>query len=103
MAEKTLVLRSMWKSNSANFVLTAFSEDEMRRPTLETQYLMVCKQFVRALTPRKEDRPTMDVSSQQPQMTAGLDLGDKYSYLCLLDTQSGETLEEGSCVPPPRP
>jgi transposase len=95
MAEKTLVLRSMWKSNSANFVLTAFSEDEMRRPTLETQYLMVCKQFVRALTPRKEDRPTMDVSSQQPQMTAGLDLGDKYSYLCLLDTQSGETLEEG--------
>jgi transposase len=28
-------------------------------------------------------------------MTAGLDLGDKYSYLCLLDQHSGEVLEEG--------
>jgi len=28
-------------------------------------------------------------------MTAGLDLGDKYSYLCLIDTQSGEVIEEG--------
>ena len=28
-------------------------------------------------------------------ITAGLDLGDKYSYLCLLDTQSGEVIEEG--------
>ncbi len=28
-------------------------------------------------------------------MTAGLDLGDKYSYLCLLDTNSGEVIEEG--------
>jgi transposase len=37
----------------------------------------------------------MDVSSEQPQMTAGLDLGDKYSYLCLIDTQSGEIMEEG--------
>jgi len=26
----------------------------------------------------------MDGSSKQPPMTAGLDLGDKYSYLCLL-------------------
>ena len=37
----------------------------------------------------------MDVSSEQPRMTAGLDLGDKYSYLCLLDTDSGEVIEEG--------
>jgi hypothetical protein len=37
----------------------------------------------------------MDGSSEQPQMTAGVDLGDKYSYLCLLDTQSGEVIEEG--------
>src|SRR5215218_3727871 len=28
-------------------------------------------------------------------MTAGLDLGDRYSYLCLIDQQSGEILEEG--------
>jgi transposase len=28
-------------------------------------------------------------------MTAGLDLGDKYSYLCLIDSQSGEIIEEG--------
>jgi len=37
----------------------------------------------------------MDGSSNQPQMTAGLDLGDKYSYLCLIDTESGEVIEEG--------
>jgi transposase len=28
-------------------------------------------------------------------MTAGLDLGDKYAYLCLIDTQSGEVMDEG--------
>src|SRR5215213_7895849 len=37
----------------------------------------------------------MDVSRELPKMTAGLDLGDKYSYLCLIDTQSGEIMEEG--------
>ena len=37
----------------------------------------------------------MDGSKGQPKMTAGLDLGDKYSYLCLIDTQSGEVIEEG--------
>jgi hypothetical protein len=37
----------------------------------------------------------MDGSKVQPQVTAGLDLGDKYSYLCLIDTQSGEVVEEG--------
>jgi transposase len=36
----------------------------------------------------------MDGSKEQPQITAGLDLGDKYSYLCLIDTQSGEVIEE---------
>jgi transposase len=28
-------------------------------------------------------------------VTAGLDLGDKYSYLCLLDTDGGKMIEEG--------
>ena len=37
----------------------------------------------------------MDGSKDQPQMTAGLDLGDKYSYLCLIDQESGEVMEEG--------
>ena len=36
-----------------------------------------------------------DGSKDQPQLTAGLDLGDKYSYLCLIDTVSGEIMEEG--------
>jgi transposase len=36
-----------------------------------------------------------DGSKERPNMTAGLDLGDKYSYLCLLDTESGEVMEEG--------
>ena len=37
----------------------------------------------------------MDSSKQQPMTTAGLDLGDKYSHLCLIDSQSGEVMEEG--------
>jgi transposase len=37
----------------------------------------------------------MDGSKDQPKMTAGLDLGDNYSYLCLIDQQSGEVIEEG--------
>ncbi len=46
----------------------------------------------------------MDGSSEQQKMTAGLDLGDKYSYLCLIDTLSGEVMEEGvGCAPPQRP
>jgi transposase len=36
-----------------------------------------------------------DGNKEQPQMTAGLDLGDKYSHLCLIDTESGEIMEEG--------
>jgi transposase len=36
-----------------------------------------------------------DASKDQPKVTAGLDLGEKYSYLCLLDTENGEVLEEG--------
>jgi transposase len=37
----------------------------------------------------------MDGSKDRPQTTAGLDLGDRYSYLCLLDTDGGEVVEEG--------
>jgi transposase len=36
-----------------------------------------------------------DGSSEQPRFTAGLDLGDKYSYLCLIDQHSGQVIEEG--------
>src|SRR5215218_408281 len=37
----------------------------------------------------------MDSSKQRPRMTAGLDIGDRYSYLCLIDTENGEVMEEG--------
>jgi transposase len=37
----------------------------------------------------------MDGSKERSKVTAGLDLGDKYSYLCLIDTESGEIMEEG--------
>ena len=33
-------------------------------------------------------------SKEQMKMTAGMDLGDKYSHLCLIDTESGELIEE---------
>ena len=36
-----------------------------------------------------------DGSKVQPPTTAGLDLGDKYSRLCLVDQESGEIVEEG--------
>jgi transposase len=36
-----------------------------------------------------------DGSSEQLRMTVGVELGDKYSHLCLIDTQSGESMEEG--------
>ena len=44
-----------------------------------------------------------DGSKQQPQMTAGLDLGDKYSYLCLIDTEVARLWRRVGCAPPPRP
>jgi transposase len=31
----------------------------------------------------------------QHNTTAGIDVGDRYSYLCLLDTETGEVIEEG--------
>jgi transposase len=36
-----------------------------------------------------------DSTRKIPKMTAGLDLGDKHSYLCLIDTDTGQVLEEG--------
>jgi transposase len=36
-----------------------------------------------------------DGSRGTPLLTAGLDLGDKYSYLCLLNTDTGKVVEEG--------
>ena len=36
----------------------------------------------------------MDGSKEHPNMTAGLDIGDNYSYLCLLDSESDEVIEE---------
>jgi transposase len=37
----------------------------------------------------------MDGSKGRSETTAGLDLGDRYSYLCLIDQHSGEVVEEG--------
>ena len=33
--------------------------------------------------------------NQSSTITAGLDLGDRYGHLCLIDTESGEVVEEG--------
>jgi hypothetical protein len=61
----------------------------MRRPTPQVRStLWVCMCSTGSKGPLwKEDRPTMDGSKDQLLMTAGVDLGDKYSYLCLIDTQ----------------
>ena len=57
--------------------------------------LWVCKSHTSSNAQEGGSALEMDGSSEQPQMTAGLDLGDKYSYLCLIDTASGEVIEEG--------
>jgi hypothetical protein len=45
-----------------------------------------------------------DGSKERPKVTAGVDIGDKYSYLCLIDQESGEVVEEGLlCARTPRP
>jgi hypothetical protein len=31
----------------------------------------------------------MNASKEQPKMTAGLDIGDRYSYLCRQQAQNG--------------
>jgi transposase len=36
-----------------------------------------------------------DSSKERATMTAGMDLGDRYTHLCLLDTKTGEIVEEG--------
>jgi transposase len=40
--------------------------------------------------------------NQSSTITVGLDLGDRYSYLCLCDTGSGEVLEEGRITTSPK-
>jgi transposase len=55
---------------------------------------MVCKYSTGSNAQEGGSALEMDGSREQPQMTAGLDLGDKYSYLCLIDTQSGELIEQ---------
>ena len=37
----------------------------------------------------------------QLKVTAGLDLGDRYTYLCLIDTHSGEVIEESRLATSP--
>ena len=34
------------------------------------------------------------MSSQQPSVTVGIDVGDRHSHLCLVDTRTGEVVEE---------
>ena len=37
----------------------------------------------------------------QHSVTVGIDVGDRHSYLCLLDTHSGEVLEESRITTSP--
>jgi hypothetical protein len=72
---------------SPNVGVGVFSEDEMRRPTPQVRStLWVCKSHTGSNAQEGGSALEMDGSSEQPQMTAGLDLGDRYSYLCLIDT-----------------
>jgi transposase len=81
-----------------NFACGVFSEDEMRRPTPQIRSTLRGLQMLDGLYNAQMEGGSaleMDGSKEQPKVTAGLDLGDKYSYLCLIDTLSGEVVEEG--------
>jgi len=41
------------------------------------------------------------VGQAKPEMTMGLDLGDRYSHYCLLN-RDGDVVEEGACRAPSR-
>jgi hypothetical protein len=90
---------------SPSCIVGAFSEDEMRRPTLNAvPYGLQALYGLSIVAQRKEDRPMDDGSKEQPKMTAGLDLGDKYSYLCLIDTERAARLwRRVGCAQPLRP
>ena len=68
--------------NSANFRFTEFSEDEMRRPTPCAVPIAGLQWLTGSKRPTMEGGSAleMDASKGQPKSTAGLDLGDKYSY-----------------------
>ena len=76
----------------------------MRRPTPCTQYPYGLQRSDGLLGPlEKEDRPTMDGSKGQPKTTAGLDIGDKYSYPCASSIRTVARLwRKVGCAPPPR-
>jgi hypothetical protein len=37
---------------------------------------------------------------QRHALTAGIDLGDRYTHVCLLDSENGEVIEERAASPP---
>jgi hypothetical protein len=82
------------RSRKLDFRFTEFSEDEKADPP-DTQYPLGLQTLYTGSNAQEGGSAHMDGSKDQPNMTAGLDLGDKYSYLCLIDTQSGEVMEEG--------
>ena len=65
-----------------NFAQTEFSEDEMRRPTLNAVPYGLQLLYTGSYAQGGESALEMDGSKEQPKVTAGLDLGDKYSYPC---------------------
>src|SRR5215216_4023945 len=69
----------------------------MRRPTPHTQYPKGSASVRRALEGPlwKGGSAHMDGNKRRPLMMAGLDLGDRYSHLCLIDQHSGEVVEDG--------
>ena len=75
----------------------------MRRPTLDAVPYGLQTLVTGSYAQEGGSALEMDGSSEQQKMTAGLDLGDKYSYLCLIDTLSGEVIEEGRLRTTPRP
>jgi hypothetical protein len=69
--------------------IASVTVDEMRRANSSRSTLSEGLQInTGSSAAQKEDRPVDDGSTEQTKMTVGLDLGDKYSYLCVLDTKT---------------
>jgi transposase len=53
-------------------------------------------------TTKKNNETVKQAKSNKKELTIGMDLGDKYSHLCVLDTQEGEELERAQVPTKPK-
>src|SRR3954463_5367018 len=76
----------------------------MRRPRLRSAWILrllsAGESYVGPGRTHKERRAS--AMSQHYSVTAGIDLGDRYTHVCLLDTENGQVIEESRIPTSPK-